>query len=215
MRKTLWLSALLVLVVPTLYFLARPEPSSKTDVRRSDEARASRSSAERNASAADLRQQRAEQKQLRATVDQRLLEIEGRLQEMEASTAANAPEGDPRENEPIEISEDDMAKWMNESLQGRQDNTRTEQVSGEIKASLARSPNLRVENVRCGDRFCRASFFQEDGEPPRLDSLFGVPPLTGEGFTVSEPDGHVAVYFAREGASLDDFRSEAIAAAAP
>ena len=75
--------------------------------------------------------------------------------------------------------------------------------------SLEKVPGVNLEDMQCGESFCRATFAHENGEQPDIRDLFGVPPFVNEGFTLKEPDGRVALYFTRPGESLEKLRSEA------
>lgn len=208
----------LVVIVPVLYLLARPRSPDSEPKRaaRLDVHEQSVADRER-ASQGWLREQIADEQRSRAKVNARLVELEARLSALQQHSQVAG--GEPEATKPArnDVSEADVATWMDDELQGRVDAPATAQASREIHDSLtaARLPELRVENVSCSDRYCRASFFRDNGEPPAVRELFGAPPFTGEGFTIEEAGGRVAIYFARNGASVRDLRGEALAAAAP
>jgi hypothetical protein len=203
-----------VVIVPVLYLLARP--SSRAAPRATSHAATVRARSEPSESKASLQREIERQEQARAKVSARLAELEGRLNELEqAEPPPGAQAETPRAR--VDVGEADIASWLDESLKSRADEAATQQASSQIHDSLALAglPDLRVDNVGCGERFCRASFSQPNGERPAVHDLFGAPPFTGEGFTVEEPDGRIAIYFGRNGATIRDFRSEALAAASP
>jgi len=205
----------LAAVVVVLYFLARPSASSAPVANQRASVRAQGGSGE---SRARLQEQIAHEQRARAQVNARLVELEDRLNEIERSEPVVAPAEDNAAPLTADaVSEADVATWMDEHLNGRVDRAATQQASLQIQDSLelVGLTDLRVENVGCAERFCRASFSQESGERPAVSELFGAAPFTGEGFTIEEPDGRIAIYFGRNGASVRDFRSEALAAAAP
>lgn len=110
-----------------------------------------------------------------------------------------------------------MATWMDNHLQAESDVAVSQQASSQLTATIAqvKRMDLHVEKVSCGERFCRASFYQDNGERPVVRDIYGAPPITGEGFTIQEADGRLGVYFARNGQHVSDFRDEALVASGP
>jgi hypothetical protein len=78
-----------------------------------------------------------------------------------------------------------------------------------MATSLAQVPGFNLADMQCGERFCRASFFSDNGKSPNMAELFGASSFIESGFTISEPDGRVRVYFTQPGQSLSELRSEA------
>ena len=75
----------------------------------------------------------------------------------------------------------------------------TNQAIEQTAQSLSRLPGTYLEDMQCGERFCRATFGNEKGEQPDIQNLFGDPPFVNEGFTVNEANGRVSLYFTRLG----------------
>ncbi|MFW2373104.1 MAG: hypothetical protein ACN4GM_08275 [Gammaproteobacteria bacterium] len=112
------------------------------------------------------------------------------------------------------ISEVDLGHWIDESLDaGHWDWNLTTQAKEQAVNSLEELPGITLENMQCGDRFCRATLAHESGKQPEIGNLIGKPPFVNDGFTINEPDGRVSIYFAGNGISLNDLRSDAQAAA--
>lgn len=208
----------LVVALPVLYLLARPgtsetKPSREPRLDMHDQSAADRE----RATVAWLREEIAVQARSRAKLDARLVELEGRLSELQRAELPATTEPEAEKAARDDVSEATVATWMDGELHGRADQAATAEASGQIHESLENVGllNLRVENVACGAHYCRASFFQDSGDRPAVRDLFGAPPFTSEGFTIEEPDGRTAIYFARNGAKVSDFRGAAFAAAAP
>jgi hypothetical protein len=147
----------------------------------------------------------------------RLAELEQRVGAMSAEPLApdsKAKRADDSETSPAPASGPDLGAWMTEAIRGEEwDRKRTEEVEDELASALARVPNLSVENVECGRRFCSGTFSATDGRAPAVAALWGLPPLDGEGFTRTGPAREVSVYFAKPGESLDRVQQEATLAA--
>ena len=79
----------------------------------------------------------------------------------------------------------------------------------QMETSLAEVPGLNLADMQCGERFCRASFVSDNGKPPNISELIGASPFIDSGFTITEPDGSVRVYFTQPGQSLSELRREA------
>jgi hypothetical protein len=118
--------------------------------------------------------------------------------------------GDAGKRESAQISEADVGHSMDETLRvGYFDRDATELAMEQAGKSVAKVPGVKVEDMQCGERFCRATFAHENGEPPAIQDLFGEPPFVTDGFTINEADGRVSLYFARPGESLEELRNEA------
>lgn len=112
------------------------------------------------------------------------------------------------------VSEGDLGHWMDETLRvGYWDRDSTTQATEQAVKSLEKAPDVILEDMRCSESFCRATFAQINGEQPDIGSLFGKPPFVNEGFTIHEPDGRVTLYFTQPGESLEALRGEAREAA--
>jgi len=106
-------------------------------------------------------------------------------------------------------SETDLRHWMDEKLRvGNIDRDSTALAIEQADKSIAKVPGINLEDMQCGERFCRATFAHENGEKPDIQGLLGEPPFVNEGFFINEPDGRVSVYFTRPGTSLNELRSE-------
>jgi hypothetical protein len=169
--------------------------------------------------------QRAELQQARlskmlADLDTRLRSVETRAGEQtthagasdsaEQGTDTAVPNSGAGKPESAKISEADFGHWMEETLRvGYFDRDATELAIEQAGKSVAKVPGLKLEDMQCGERFCRATFAHENGEPPAIQDLFGEPPFVTDGFTINEADGRVSLYFARPGEPLEELRSEA------
>lgn len=204
--------AVIALVVPALYLLIRPgsQPISA--------ARAPTASTQAETKQ-ELREEIAAQARARERITERLSHLEGRLNAMELQAPAPAPVHEPPAPAAPrnDLSDGDIATWIDGQLRAAPDAAASQQAASQLSAALAmvKRTDLHVQDVSCGERFCRASFYQDDGELPIVRDLYGAPPLTGEGFTIAEPDGRLGVYFARNGERISDFRDEALLASAP
>lgn len=119
------------------------------------------------------------------------------------------PNSGTRKPESVKVTETDLAHWMDETLRvGDVDRDLTKLAIEQAAKSLPKLPGTYLEDMQCGERFCRATFGNEKGEQPAIQSLFGEPPFANEGFTINEANGRVSLYFTRPGESLEEFRSE-------
>src|ERR687895_483831 len=164
--------------------------------------------------------QQARLSKMLADLDTRLRSVETRAGEQTTHAGAsdsaeqgtdtadsNSGAGKP---ESVKISEADFGHWMDETLRiGNFDRNSTELAIEQAGKSVAKLPGVKLEDMQCGERFCRAMFAHENGEPPAIQDLFGEPPFVTDGFTINEADGRVSLYFARPGESLEELRSEA------
>ena len=165
--------------------------------------------------------QHSQQEQLReatreqARLSQMLQQLEVRLDQVEDLASANAlgpvdeaPKYDPAR--PPQLSDGQVGAWMDNSLDaGLQDEETTVTMADQVINTLHKVPGVQLDDVSCGDRFCRATFSHVNGQQPELDELFGEPPFVNEGFTVIQPDGRVRLYFNQPGQSLAELRGEA------
>ena len=111
---------------------------------------------------------------------------------------------------PKKLSEGGLGQWMDKILDaGDFDRDATKSITGEMATSLTEVPGLNLTDLQCGERFCRAGFVADNGKAPNISQLIGASPFIESGFTVTEPDGRVRVYFTQPGESLSDLRSEA------
>ena len=164
--------------------------------------------------------QQAGLKRILADFDTRLRSVETRAAEQTAhavtsdsaepgtdTAVLNSGAGKP---EPAQISEADFGHWVDETLRvGYFDRDATELATEQAGKSVAKLPGVRLEDMQCGERFCRATFAHENGELPAIQELFGEPPFVTDGFTINEAGGRVSLYFVRPGESLKELRSEA------
>jgi hypothetical protein len=171
----------------------------------------------------ERRDQPANPEQQRLThMNEKLADLEARLRYMEASvheqaqTQTVSSPDEPEADEDTEkatatkLSEDDFGHWMDEALDtGDFDREATRVTMGQMETSLAQVPGINLADLQCGQRFCRASFVPDNGERPNIAQLLGASPFIDSGFTITEPDGHVRVYFTQPGQSFSELRSEA------
>jgi hypothetical protein len=157
-----------------------------------------------------------------ALMNEKIASLEARLRDMEAAAHRQAQDHSvPRSDKPEvnkdtdqvktkKLSEADFAKWMDEVLdRGGSDREATKLTMEQMETSLAEVPGTNLTDMRCNDRFCRASFVAESGKEPNISELFGVSPFIGSGTTIPEPDGSVTVYFTQVDQSLGELRKEA------
>lgn len=105
----------------------------------------------------------------------------------------------------------EVAEWMDDSLQwGNFDHESTEQAKNEALRTLSGLSGVSLEQIQCGDRFCRAELKYDQGRKDSVMELFGKPPFTNNGFTTEESDGRTALYFVRPGESLEELRREVL-----
>jgi hypothetical protein len=155
-------------------------------------------------------------------LNEKLADLEARLRDMEAAVREQAKgqtvsgPDEPAANEGTakaeakKFSEADFGQWLDDALDtGDFDREATRLTREEMETSLAAEPGLTLADLQCGERFCRASFVSDNGEPPNIAQLFGASPFIDSGFTIHEPDGSVRVYFTQLGQSFSELRSEA------
>lgn len=118
--------------------------------------------------------------------------------------------GDPTYRNSMEVSEDYVASWIDETLlAGKVSSDLTEAVKEEAKKSFGPTSSVLLEDMRCTADICRATLTREDGTQPAIEDFLGHHPFTADGFTVNGPDGRIVLYFSQPGVSLDEIRSEA------
>lgn len=111
-----------------------------------------------------------------------------------------------------DFSDTALGNWMDVSLQESywENRESTKLAIEQAEMSLEKVPGIFLENMQCGEKFCRATLAHENGEKSSIRNLFGEPPFTNEGFTIEQQDGSVALYFVQSGLSLSDMRSKAL-----
>ncbi|MGH7158386.1 MAG: hypothetical protein ACREGD_04970 [Candidatus Saccharimonadales bacterium] len=173
-------------------------------------------------------QARAQEQRLRDDrLNNRLAELDTRLRSLENgdrgqpadavlsvsgedNTDAAGSEREAEKPESKEISEDELGRWMDETLRAENlDMEATAVATDQVAGSVAKVPGVNLEYMQCSERFCRGTFAHEHGEKLKIDGLLGELPSGTEGFTINEADNRLSVYFTRAGASMDEFRDEA------
>lgn len=164
----------------------------------------------------------SEQQQQLTLMNEKIAGLEARLRDMEASASRQAqdqpvarpdkPEAnkDADKGKTKKLSEADFAQWLDEVLdRGGFDREATKLTMEQMATSLAEVPGTNLADMRCNDRFCRASFVAESGKAPNISDLFGASPFMGSGNAIPEPDGSVTVYFTQADQSFSELRKEA------
>lgn len=158
------------------------------------------------------RQTRSQQDRLHA----QLVAVETRLRNLEAGQAnalmvRDVLEVGLVENHNSGAPEQEVAEWIDDSLKwGNFDREITEQAESEALRTLSGLSGVGLEQIQCGDRFCRAELKYDQGRKNAVMELFGKPPFTSDGFTTEESDGRTALYFVRPGESLEELRREVL-----
>ena len=132
--------------------------------------------------------------------------------------AAESPAASSEPPAPRRFSDADLGTWMEESLDsGYADQAATGLATEQLEQSLGDVTGVRLADLHCGERFCRASLQAEPGAQLDASRLFGLPPFAyaSGGFTVVDADGTTRIYYARSGQSLDALRDEATRLPAP
>jgi hypothetical protein len=155
-------------------------------------------------------------------MNEKIADLEARLRDMEAVASEQAQDqivtrpDEPGANKSPEkvkakkLSEADFGHWLDEALDtGDFDRDATRLTMEQMETSLAEVPGINLADMQCGGRFCRASFVSENGKSPNISQLIGASPFIDSGFTLTEPDGRVRVYFTQPGQSLSELRREA------
>jgi hypothetical protein len=138
-----------------------------------------------------------------------LTELENRVSAVEVERAQRE-RSERNGNATPRLSEADLGQWMDATMTAQsRDRVYTSEVKEQFKVSLTYAPGVKLEDVDCGSRFCRATFTQPDGAPPTLRQVIGASPFMTEGFTLGDADGRMAIYFVRAGETLDALRKEA------
>jgi DNA-binding transcriptional MerR regulator len=154
--------------------------------------------------------------------DDRDLEIrrlEKRLEELEASNGKADDlldeSADNSSNKKEEgLTSKDLSDWMIHAINENEwDKETTRQVTGELEKALDSSmPNVRAEEVNCGNRFCQVTLVDDEGgSVPPLHELMGTPPFIKDLMTTPDPEdkSRLEVLFTREGVSLAELKNEA------
>ncbi|WP_133513012.1 hypothetical protein [Candidatus Thiosymbion oneisti] len=121
---------------------------------------------------------------------------------------------DPTYRSSMEVSEDYLASWIDETLlAGKVSSDLTKVAKEEAKVSFGPTSSVLLEEMRCTEDICRATLTREDSTRPAIEDFLGRPPFTTDGFTINEPDGRTVLYFSQPGVTLDEIRSEALESA--
>jgi hypothetical protein len=120
------------------------------------------------------------------------------------------------DTEPVlssEVVEQNFGNWMNDTLLNESwDIENTAQITEQASKTLTELPGVSLDDMQCGERFCRATLSHQSGELPDTSKLMGKPPFTNDAFTVNEEDGRVTLYFTGPGVTLGDLQNEALQA---
>ena len=160
----------------------------------------------------EYRQTRSQQERLQA----QLVAVETRLRSLVAGQnnalmLNEVSEASLAENENSGAPEQEVAEWIEDSLKwGNFDHEMTEQAKSEALRTLSGLSGVGLDQIQCGDRFCRAELKYDQGRKAAVMELFGKPPFTNDGFTTEAPDGRTALYFVRPGESLEELRREVL-----
>lgn len=170
--------------------------------------------------------QQTQQEQVRLTnvlaaLAARLQSVEASVSERRVDAAVDSPleqstdtsnlNGHAGQALPENISEKELSRRLDETFRvGTGDAHLTAQATEQATISVGKTPGINLENMQCDQRFCRATFTNTNGREPDIQSLYGEPPFLTEGFTISEPDGRVLLYFTQPGVSLTALRTEAL-----
>jgi hypothetical protein len=145
----------------------------------------------------------------------RITELEAKLEGIETSRKERKdhPSAEEWVDSPTDgkVSEAELGQWMDENL-GVLNTERMNQSKAEFERALDSLPGINLEDLDCGDQFCRATFARDDGVVPVISELAGIPSIVSEGFTITQPDGSLMFYFTPPGGKLNELRSEALAA---
>jgi hypothetical protein len=153
---------------------------------------------------------------------EKIAALEARLRDLEAAASKQAQDqavarpDDSEANHDAEkakakkLAEADFGQWLDAVLDtGGFDREATRVTMEQMAESLAEAPGANLADMQCGEQFCRASFVPDNGKPPNIAHVMGASPFIGSGFTLTEPDGQVRVYFTQPGQSFSALRREA------
>jgi len=147
-----------------------------------------------------------------------LTELEDRLQYLERTNVDNAGGADQEADSPVPesghqpapVSDAEMAHWLDQSIIIDKAGVGPEmRIKDVAQRSIRKLPDVNLDDLKCGDGFCRATFSHAAGEKPEVNKLFGEPPFLNEGFTINQPDGRVLLYFNQPGESIEELRMNA------
>lgn len=147
----------------------------------------------------------AEQKKQLQSLATRLVALEASSGAGDATTVVG--EEEKSENQEDGITEVDVERWIDRNLDFVDfDAEATESTRNIVLQSIAKAPGINLDDMQCGEGYCRAAFTHVNGDQPDVSQLLGAPPFVGEGFTVAKPDGRLMVYFVEQGKSFDEIR---------
>ena len=140
-----------------------------------------------------------------------------RMDELEKSGNAKSPSDKNIDKEKTvsqshkdEITEAQFGQWLEQSIDVNYiDAGATEWARSQAVEALNHAPGVTLDDMKCGDHVCMASFTRAGTNAAQVTELFGYPPFMGDGFTVDQPDGRVLVYFSEAGYSLNELRGQA------
>ena len=107
------------------------------------------------------------------------------------------------------VTDKALWNWIDNSFElGYVDETLTARAAEQAVSSLLDTPDVSMQELKCTERVCRATFNHERGKGRAVLDVFGHPPFMTEGMTVPIDNDHVAVYFTQPGISFDELRTE-------
>lgn len=150
-----------------------------------------------------------------AALETRLRDLEATARQQAQAQAAARPD-DAEANRSTEtatakkLAEADFGQWLDAVLTtGGFDREATQVTMEHLAGSLRETPDASLADLQCGEQFCRASFAPDNGNPPNMAQVMSASPFINSGFTLTEPDGQVRVYFTQQGQSFRALRREA------
>ncbi len=155
-------------------------------------------------------------------LNEKIAVLEARLRDVEVAVSEHAENktvsrsgkldvnSDTQKTKAKNISEADFGHWMDEFLDASHvDQGTTQAVMDQAEKSLVSVPDITLADMKCEDRFCRATLVPENGKPLNISQVLDAFEFMDSGTTINEPDGSVKIYFTQPGQSLDELRNEA------
>lgn len=147
-----------------------------------------------------------------AKLQRRLEVLEGNQASGDNGESTKAVSVSPLQEEMAQtLDERQLSQWMEHSMaMDYQDLDASDRATQQALDSLNQVGELALNDLRCGEGFCRAAFAALDpGSSPDVGNIMGYPPFVNEGFTMAQSDGTVVLYFTQEGISFDELRGRA------
>lgn len=209
MRNSVWMGVSVAALAVASYGYVAFSPSASVSIEARQAGNAARPSAARPERTMAQHLQGARLDRLEgevSTLDERLAAMEAKVIPRQPEAQADAAAQRIDANSPEARLAGQMIRILGVESPNRE---WSERVKRAMLDGTSTVEGMDLESLRCGQRFCQASFFiKEGGDMIALRKLMELPIIEGEAFTVSEADGRMSLFFGAPGVSLHELDPE-------